>query len=70
MNTPTSKLNTVRLNTDNVFQYIGKQIIFKHNKEHIIARIVRASDTGKTIYIDIPRCGGHLVYSRSIDVIL
>ena len=64
-------MNTVRLTPENAFKYIGKQIIFKNdNKDYIINRIDRVSDTGKTIYIDNPRYQDHLVLSRKIHVIL
>jgi len=64
-------MNTIRLTPENVFRYIGKQIIFKNkNKTAILSRIVSVSDTGKTIYVDNQRYKGNLVLSRKIYVIL
>jgi hypothetical protein len=64
-------MNTIRLTPENVFRYIGKQIIFKNkNKTAILSRIVSVSDTGKTIYVDNQRYKCNLVLSRKIYVIL
>ena len=47
-------MNTIRLTPENVFQYIGHEIIFKTRKNHIVTRINYVSVTGKTIYIKHP----------------
>jgi hypothetical protein len=64
-------MNTIRLTPENVFAYIGKQVIFKNkNKTAILTRIVSVSKTGKTIYVENQRYKGNLVLSRKIHVIL
>jgi hypothetical protein len=63
-------MNTIRLTTDNVFQYIGREIIFKtRDNNHLVKRIMRVSPTGKTVYIDHPDLNNNLVISREIYVI-
>jgi hypothetical protein len=63
-------MNTVRLTPENVFQYIGYDIIFKTRKTHIITRIDNVSATGKTIYVKHPDLQDNLqIVSRIIYVI-
>lgn len=47
-------MNTVLLTPENVFQYIGREIIFKTRDTHAISRIISVSDTGKSIKINHP----------------
>ncbi len=42
----------IRLTPDNVFQYIGYEIIFKTRNKYIVKRILSVSNTGKSIKID------------------
>ena len=42
----------LRLTPDNVFQYIGYEIIFKTRNNYIVKRILSVSNTGKSIKID------------------
>jgi hypothetical protein len=64
-------MNTIRLTPENVFQYIGYEIIFKTRKNHIVTRINYVSPTGKTIYIKHPDLQDNLqIVSREIYVIL
>ena len=41
-----------KLNSNNVSNYIGYNILFKSHGQIIFKQILRASDTGKTIYIE------------------
>ena len=62
-------MNAIRLTPDNVFQYIGKEIIFKTRNNNILARIINVSDTGKTITIDHPDLKNNLqIVTRKIYV--
>ena len=62
-------MNVIRLTPDNVFQYIGKEIIFKTRNNNILARIINVSDTGKTITIDHPDLKNNLqIVTRKIYV--
>ena len=65
-------MNTVRLTRENVFQYIGYEIIFKTRGNHIIKRIISASPTGKTITIEHPDLKNtlQLVTRKNVYVIL
>lgn len=64
-------MNTIRLTPENVFQYIGFEIIFKTRNNSIIKRIISVSNTGKSIKIDHPDLQNNLeIVSRKIYVIL
>jgi len=64
-------MNTIRLTPSNVFQYIGREIIFKSRKSHKVSRIISASKTGKTIQIDDPDLQNALeIVSRIVYVII
>ena len=64
-------MNTVKLTTDNVFQYIGYDIIFKTRDNHIIKKIISVSKTGKSITIDHPDLKNQLeIVSRNVYVII
>ena len=62
---------TIKLTPDNVFQYIGYQIIFKTRNNIIIKRIMGVSTTGKTIQIEHQDLQNKLeIVSRNVYVIL
>ena len=64
-------MNTVRLTPENVFQYIGDEIIFKTRNNHVIKRIISVSNTGKSIQIEHPDLQNSLeIVSRRVYVIL
>lgn len=64
-------MNTVKLTPDNVFQYIGYEIIFKTRNNHIVKRIIGVSKTGKSIQIEHPDLQNNLqIESRNIFIIL
>jgi len=66
-----NKMNTIKLTTDNVFQYIGYDIIFKTRESHIIKKIIGVSKTGKSITIDHPDLNNKLeIVSRNVYVII
>tara|TARA_B100000902_G_C27090785_1_gene803733 strand:+ start:544 stop:888 length:345 start_codon:yes stop_codon:yes gene_type:complete len=47
-----TELRLVRLTKENVFNYIGCEIIFKTRGSNIVKRIMTCSKTGKTITIE------------------
>lgn len=70
-------MNTVRLTTDNVREYIGHQIIFRTKNEetlklnYIIKEILSVSDSGKSIEIDYPPLENRLqIITRDVYVLL
>lgn len=66
-----NKMNIIKLTTDNVFQYIGYDIIFKTRESHIIKKIISVSKTGKSITIDHPDLKNQLeIVSRNVYVII
>ena len=63
---------TVRLTPNNVFQYIGRTVIFhdKYKNSHQ-KRITSCSRSGKTIYIDdYDRTNNLQIVSRNVQVII
>ena len=61
----------IRLTPLNVFQYIGRQIIFKSRKNYKVNRIISASTTGESIRIDDPDLQNALeIVSRIVYVII
>ena len=63
---------TVRLTSNNVFQYIGRTVIFqdKYKNQHQ-KRIRGCSRSGKTIYIDDYDITNNLqIVSRNVQVIM
>lgn len=61
----------IRLTPINVVHYIGHEILFKSRRNHVIKRIVSASNTGKTIYIEHPELKNCLqIVTRKVYVIL
>lgn len=64
-------MNTLRLTPENVFQYIGYDIIFKTRNKDIIKKIISVSDTGKSIKIDHPDLQNSLqLITRKVYVIM
>ncbi len=47
--------NTVILLTpENAYKYVGFEIVFKTRGNNILRKIIRVSETGKTLYIEHP----------------
>jgi len=64
-------MSTIRLTPYNVQQYIGYDIVFKHDHNFIMRRILSVSSGRKTIKIDYPPLQNNLqIVSRNIRVIL
>jgi len=64
-------MNTLKLSPENVFQYIGHEILFKTRNNYIVKRIIEVSRTGKTVKIDHPDLQNSLeIVSRNVYVIL
>jgi hypothetical protein len=64
-------MNTIKLTPDNVYQYIGREIIFKSRNSNIVKRIINVSNTGKTIQIDHPDLKNNLqIVTRNVYVII
>ena len=64
-------MDTIRLTPDNVFQYIGCDIIFKTRNNYVIKRILSVSNTGKNIKIDHADLQNSLqIISRKVYVII
>jgi hypothetical protein len=63
-------MTLIKLTPENASKYIGKNIVFKTRKTHILKKIISVSDTGKTICIDHPDLGNHLqIVTRAVYVI-
>ena len=56
-------MKLIRLTPENVNEYIGDEILFKTRDKYIVKLILRASDTGKTIYID------HSDLNNSLEIV-
>ena len=66
-------MNTIKLTPDNVSQYIGCEILFKTGpaKNHIVKRILRVTNSGKTIHIDCPHLNNNVqIVTRIVHVII
>lgn len=64
-------MNTIKLTPDNVYQYIGREIIFKTRDSNVVKRIINISNTGKTIHIDHPDLKNNLqIVTRNVYVII
>jgi hypothetical protein len=64
-------MNLVKLTTENVFQYIGYDIIFNTRNTRETKKIIHASQTGKTITIDHPDLNNKLqIVTRNVYVII
>jgi hypothetical protein len=64
-------MSTIRLTPYNVQQYIGHDILFKHNHNFIMRKIISVSSGRKTIKIEYPPLQNNLqIVSRNIRVIL
>ena len=63
-------MTSVKLTPENASKYIGKSIVFKTRRKHIVKKIISVSETGKTICIDHPDLGNHLqIVTRAVYVI-
>ena len=61
----------IELTIDNVFNYIGYNILYKSRNEIKLSKINRTSSSGKTIYIDNDELNNCLeIISRNIYVII
>jgi hypothetical protein len=64
-------MSRVKLTPENVYQYIGYEIIFKSRNNYITKRIIDISNTGKTIHIEHPDLKNNLqIVTRNVYVIL
>jgi hypothetical protein len=64
-------MNIIKLTPENVFQYIGYEIIFKTHNNYIIKRIISVSKSGKSIQIEHPELQNNLqIISRNVYVII
>ena len=64
-------MNTIRLTPENAHNYPNHEIIFTHGNNHIIRRLLRVSNTGKTLIIDYPHLKNNLqIVTRKVCVIL
>lgn len=64
-------MNTIRLTPNNVFQYVGHEIMFKTRSNYVVKRIINVSNTGKTIKIEHPDLQNNLeIISRNVYVII
>ncbi len=62
--------NKIRLTPENVFQYIGRDVIFKSRGNEIIKKIISCSSTGKSIKINHPDLNDCLqIVTRKVYVI-
>lgn len=59
------------LTPENVHQYIGREIIFKTRKGHIVKRIISVCNSGESVTIDHPDLQNRLeIVSRNVYVII
>lgn len=64
-------MNTIRLTPENVFQYIGYEIIFKTRNNYIIKKIIDVTNSCKSVHIDHPDLQNTLeIVSRNVYVII
>jgi hypothetical protein len=64
-------MKLIELTTDNVFNYIGYNILYKSRNEIKLSKINKISSSGKTIYIDNEDLNNCLeITSRNIYVII
>jgi hypothetical protein len=57
----------IKITPENVNQYIGEDITFKNGREYVVRKILRASETGKTIEIDYPELKNNLqIVTRNV----
>lgn len=45
-------MTLIKLTPENAQNYIGRNVIFKTRRKHIIKKITGVSHTGKTVYIE------------------
>ena len=64
-------MNIIKVSPENVFEYIGNEIIFKSRNEYIVKRIIGVSKTGKSIIIDHKELNNNLqIVSRKVYAII
>jgi hypothetical protein len=64
-------MHLIELTIDNVFNYIGYNILYKSRNEIKLSKINRISSSGKIIYIDNEELNNCLeITSRNIYVII
>ena len=64
-------MNTVRITPTNAIKYVGYEIIFKTRNEHIVKKMIRVSNTGRSITIDHPDLHNSLnITSRKVYAII
>lgn len=64
-------MSSIRLTPYNVQQYIGHDIVFIHNHNQIMKKIMSVSSGRKTIKIDYPPLQNNLeIVSRNIRVLI
>jgi hypothetical protein len=61
-----STASHVRLTPSNAKHYIGCDIVFNSRGTNITTKLLKVSDTGKTVYIDHDDLGGNLVIDKRI----
>jgi hypothetical protein len=63
-------MQLIRLTPENAIGHINCEIIFKTRGNHAIKRIIKVSDSGKSIQIDCPDLNNSLeIVSRRIYII-
>lgn len=61
-------MELIRLNRENVAQYVGKDVLFKTRGVNTVKTILGYTDNG--IKVDHPDLGNNLVFSRNLRVII
>jgi hypothetical protein len=61
-----SSVSHVRLTPSNAKHYIGCDLVFNSRGIKMTAKLLRVSDTGKTVYIDHDDLGGSLTIEKRI----
>ena len=63
-------MNFIRLTPDNANMYVGHEIIFKSRNKFLVKKIMRVSNTGKSITIEHPDLKNGLeIVSRKVYII-
>lgn len=64
-------LSLLKLTPNNVFQFIGYQVLFKTRNGYIIKKIIGVSNSGKSIKIDCGELQNNLeIISRNVYVLI
>ena len=61
-------MELIRLNRENVAQYVGKDVLFKTRGVNTVKTILGYTDNG--IKVDHPDLGNNLGFSRNLRVII